>query len=384
MEVDTYKRETNYATGETGETGDTHHYQMVPDSPTAPQASLRSSGRFVDLVEVWEAVEPPPREFFVEGLIPAGFCTQLYGAGGTGKSYLAAHLGMSIVLGKDYGDRKVKQSNVVYVDGELDADEFVRRAYMLARGMGLTRPPEGLYYYKLDGPITDREVQKNLEYALQVSGAKFFILDSMTISTYAADPTSAPDVIAIVKYLESLGTWLFLDHIPKPKADANQGHQTPFGSVFKTNTSRSSIQLMKADGGGSSLVHRKTNFSALQPALHLNLIFNSNDVQVRFVEANDPTMDGIEQHLGATEQVYLAVAGLGRDGGTSVDIGQALDQSGTMMALKTVQNHLTKLHKEGRIVHHPMALNRWVACSRFPEDQAVPALEGIDIGKSPF
>jgi hypothetical protein len=370
----------------TSVTGYAVHYEEAPNSPTAVQQGSQSSiiPHYTGLVEVWAAVEPPPREFFLEGLIPKGFCTLLFGNGGTGKSYIATHLGMTIALGKDYGDRKTRQSKVVYVDEELDEVEFVRRAYMLARGMGLDRPPEGLYYYKLGGSLTDSKVRENLQRALKASGAQFFILDSMTMATYGADPTLAPDIIALMKYLESLGTWLCLDHVAKPKENINQGTQSPFGTVFKTNTARSSIQLMKADGGGLSLVHKKTNFSALQPAFHLNLEFNADNVRVRFVEGTDPSMAGIDQHLGAPEQVYFALADLGKDGGTAADIEQALKTANATMALKTVQNHLTRLHKAGRIGHHPMAQNRWIALNKFPQDQAVQLLEGLDTGDVPF
>lgn len=355
----------------------------TPDLKIVPKDLLTRTTGAVRLVKTWEVQEPPPREFFIEGLIPEGFCTQFYGDGGVGKSYLATHLATTVVLGRDYGDRKVKQSNVVYVDGELDADEFVRRAYMVARGLGLERPPAGLYYYPLEGPLTEKRVQSNLEYALNQSGAEFFILDSLTISTYTADPTAAPDVIAIMKYLETLGTWLCLDHVPKSSSMINQSGLRAFGSVFKGNTARSSIQLIRADGGGLALVHKKTNFSALQSPLHVKLSFNEKDVRVQFVEVNDPSMEGIDQHLGRAEQIYIAVTSVGESGGTATDIHKKLTEMGIEMTLKTVQNHISTLHRTGRIEHHPLAKNRWIALSRFRNEESEVFTNG-EVDDIPF
>jgi hypothetical protein len=87
---------------------------------------------------------------------------------------------------------------------------------------------------------------------------------------------------------------------------------------------------------------------------------------VRFVDASDPTMAGIDRHLGATEQVYIAVANLEDFGGVTADIQQELSNMGISMALKTVQNHLSKLHKDGRITHHGLVYDKWVACRKYP------------------
>ena len=37
-----------------------------------------------------------------------------------------------------------------------DGEEFLRRGFHVARGLGLERPPEGLFYLKLNAPLTER------------------------------------------------------------------------------------------------------------------------------------------------------------------------------------------------------------------------------------
>lgn len=345
--------------------------QSLKDSPTLGPTTTQVAGSASPnlsssrLVRAWEAPEPPPMEFFIEGLIPEGFCTILYGDGGMGKSYLAAQMAMTIVLGGSYGGKATKKSNVVYIDAELNADEFVRRAYRLARGMGLDTPPKGLYYYRLEGPLSDVEVRKDLEAAMAQSGAKFFILDSITLSTYTADASAASDVITIMKYLESLGTGLCLDHVSKQHPGASQTFTRAFGSVFKGNTARSTLHMVKADGGGLSLAQKKTNFSALQTPLNLKMLFGEKDVQVEFVAANDPSMEGISQHVTAAEQVYLALLNIDANGGNAEDIVAQLTAMGIDMAQKTVSNHLTVLRKAGRVTHHPLDKKKWIAQHTF-------------------
>src|SRR2546425_909082 len=93
-------------------------------------------------LRVWELDEPAPREWIVPGLVPTETITILYGDGGTLKSYLALCLAIAALVGGEFfGLRVKKQSAVLYVDAELDDQEFLRRAVWVARGMWLDGPP---------------------------------------------------------------------------------------------------------------------------------------------------------------------------------------------------------------------------------------------------
>ena len=76
--------------------------------------------------------------------------TSLYGDGGQGKSLLAVHLASAVALGRPFLGLPTEARPVLYLDAELDADEFTRRAYGVARGMGESRPPAGLHYLALE------------------------------------------------------------------------------------------------------------------------------------------------------------------------------------------------------------------------------------------
>jgi RecA-family ATPase len=295
------------------------------------------------LLKVWEQPEPDPRRFIIEGLIPAGSVTSLYGDGEQGKSYLALHLATLVCMGNSFAGRSVEKGNVIYLDGELQADEFIRRAHAIARGMGLTRPPEGLYYLQLSGPLTDAKVQKQVEAQVQKVKPVMIVLDSFTMSTYDSDPMDARPSIRVIKWLEKLGTVLAIDHIRKPEPGANLSQYTAFGSAFKRYAVRSQLQLLKAEGGGLTILHKKSNFAPKSAPIHLSMEFGAGCVKIAAIEdANDERLAGVTDNLPAIDQVYAELS-RHNDGATPLFISLELGKSE-----KTIRNYLTALKSQGR------------------------------------
>ena len=56
----------------------------------------------VALVEVWKQTEPGPRRSMIDGLMPEGALTILFGDGGLGKSYLALYIATCVAPGNSY------------------------------------------------------------------------------------------------------------------------------------------------------------------------------------------------------------------------------------------------------------------------------------------
>ena len=96
----------------------------------APETSLQ-------VLEVADLAEPGPLLFRIEGLAPEGYPANLYGDGGQGKSYLAVGASTAVATGQPFLGLCTIKGTVLYLDYELDAEEFTRRAYRVARGMGL-------------------------------------------------------------------------------------------------------------------------------------------------------------------------------------------------------------------------------------------------------
>jgi hypothetical protein len=103
----------------------------------------------IEVVQVWKRDEPERRYYVIAEIMPELAITALYGDGGNGKTLLATYAAICIVTGRPFLNLPVLSGPVLYVDAELEVEEFTRRAYKVARGMGLDKPPEGLFYVRL-------------------------------------------------------------------------------------------------------------------------------------------------------------------------------------------------------------------------------------------
>jgi hypothetical protein len=113
-------------------------------------------------IDVSTLPEPPRRGWLVPDLVPEGTVSSWFGDDGAGKSILALALAICVASGKRFLDRPVQQGPVLYIDSEFDQDEFIRRAYKLARGMGLSAPPAGVLYYRTRYSLTTPGGQRDI------------------------------------------------------------------------------------------------------------------------------------------------------------------------------------------------------------------------------
>ena len=290
--------------------------------------------------------EPVPRRFIIEDLIPENFITSLYGDGGTGKSFIALFIAFSVARGESFAGKKVEKGNVLYVDAELDVEEQARRAYAVARGLGLERPPEGLYYCRPVHSLNDSNIIKELRRIKEEQGITLVIVDSLTLGAFGLDPNQAQDVIRLLKSLEPLGTVLAIDHVRKPQRDDNMREFRAFGSVFKHNIGRSQIHAIALENGLLELSHGKSNFGAKQPPIYVALHFSKDesDREVARMETAQPG-DGrlADTALPTIEKVFQAVARF-KDGVSIDQLCKELPE----LERKTIKNNLTKLRKSGR------------------------------------
>lgn len=72
---------------------------------------------------------PPPRQYVIDGFLPKRIVAGMIAAGGSGKSYTALHIAISVASGSALFGRyiPIKPLPVVYVTGEDDVEEMHRR-----------------------------------------------------------------------------------------------------------------------------------------------------------------------------------------------------------------------------------------------------------------
>ncbi len=312
------------------------------------------SGRHLSkLIAVCEMPEPDARRYVIPGLLPEGALTILYGDGGLGKSYLALYLAMCAVLGVRFAERSVEKRNAIYLNAELDQDEFVRRAYSVARGLGLGRPPEGLYYWRLPGSLNDPRVREQALDCMRQCGAGFAVIDSLTVASFGIDPKEARDIIGLLKGLEAFDTVLAIDHIRTPEPGGDTSAYRPFGSAFKHHLARSLLMVTKAASGAIAIRNTKANFDEKSAPIYLSLDFDNDNraTNVEWLEPGDERLASMDA-ISAEERIVQALARNADGTSTAQALAQELG-----LASKTVSNHLTALKVKHRV--EPLGDHRW-------------------------
>ncbi len=110
---------------------------------------LRAGTPIVDLDGAFEV--PAERPARVELLVPDQATTVLYGAGGSGKGWIAIGLCVAVGQGIPFCGLATRQGKVLYLDFEDDLMEFKRRLHSVAQGMGVT--PRGIKYRECRQPF---------------------------------------------------------------------------------------------------------------------------------------------------------------------------------------------------------------------------------------
>lgn len=311
---------------------------QVPNKSVTPVTPIRFS----------EMGPPGPREFVVECIVPKGHATTIFGDGGSAKSILALSAGTAIAGGADtWMGRKIKSCPVLYVDFELDSDEQRRRAYQVARGVYLEKPPHDLLYVSGLG----RSAGEVLKACLTVCGeygVGVVIIDSLGIAL-EGDAEKAGDVIGFHhEYLDPFRaagvTLLVVDHQGKTQTGERYQNKRTFGSVYKENLARSVLQVQPGDRGEGLLTVKirqtKTNFGSKAEPFGARLTFSEEEITVTEHPLDSDEL-AEEETLNGGDRALLVLA----DGPAyPVDVAQK-----TAMPLGTVKNELTRLRKRGLI-----------------------------------
>jgi len=294
---------------------------------------------------LWLGDEPPPMEWAIDGLVPLSFTTLLFAQYESYKSYLAMLASICLAVGIPFLGRPTRKTNVLWIDRELNEAETKRRAFQVARGLGLERPPEGLYYYRPQKPIGNRAVDKTIKRLIEENQIGVGILDSLSVGS-SGDMKEQHDVVSVMK--ENIESWdiptICIDHITKAAGRGNLSEATPFGSIFKGALARSMLNVVKADGGGLTLRHDKSNFSVRTNPIHFTVEFSGPPTTVifRVLDEMDPKMAGITNHMPSREQTLSKLKECFKaTNGVWVTAEELADARG--MVKKTIQNHICEL-----------------------------------------
>lgn len=251
--------------------------------------------------------DPDPREWFVDLLVPGppkdthrwrwylgvvpvwcrvvrNYVTCLVGAAGVGKSYILEDLGLACLFpgGQWWIGRRVKPVRAaLYLDFELDAEEWRRRGHPLARGRGFWYPPDGVlrwwhgllpawgvferlqargYFYLRfvpeEAPLGSVACARAVYDAVRRIKPGLILVDSLTIGAGGVALSDHNAWSRIYSFLESFGVPVVcIDHLGK---DQEAG---AVGSFMKRARFRSGLEAWPGKGEGKlTIKHSKSNF----------------------------------------------------------------------------------------------------------------------------
>lgn len=178
----------------------------------------------------------PPMRWMLRGVLPTQGLAALYGASGSGKSFLTLDLGCAIASGKhEWFGKRITQAPVTYVclEGESGMGKRVK-----AWSRHHERPvPKSLHFITQPFDLLSSDVEelaKSIDACSSANG--LVILDTLNRAASGADENSSGDMgslIAASKRLQSLagGLVLLVHHTGKDTSKGLRGHSSLYAAL---------------------------------------------------------------------------------------------------------------------------------------------------------
>jgi RecA-family ATPase len=186
-----------------------------PDEPDAARGDAAADilAGFTNPTKL-TGIEPPAREWIVEGWLPVGTVTSLYGAGGVGKTLLAQLLQTAASTGRPFLGLETTQCRVLSIFCEDDEDELHRRQVCINASMGIGMHDLGAVRWQSrfgkenvmatieGGLLKATGFYKFVRAAAKQSGARLVIIDNIA-QVFAGNENVRAEV---TQFVNSLGT----------------------------------------------------------------------------------------------------------------------------------------------------------------------------------
>ena len=233
----------------------------VEDGAVEPYQTMRRDAVFA----------MPPVEFLVDGLLTDTGFAMMYGAPGTGKSFLAIDIALSVAHGMPWQGQEVKAGQVLYIAGE-GIGGFSKRWAAWEKYHGVKDEPD---MYLLPTAVNFREPEDiaRLVATIEGVGQKFalVIVDTVARAIAGAEENSSTDMglfVAACDEIKALtgGALLAVHHAGK---DANRGAR---GSTALLGAVDTSLMVGKSD---DIVVLRTEKMKDAEPMDEINLIMQT-------------------------------------------------------------------------------------------------------------
>lgn len=218
------------------------------------------------LMRAGDVVDAPPLHWLVRGVLPADGLAALYGASGSGKSFLALDLGASVAGGgPEWFACRVKPAPVVYValEGEAGFSQRVK-AWQLHHGRDL---PDALRFVMQALDLRNADDVSEIAGAVTAAGAAsgLLVIDTLNRAASGADENSVVDMGAIIAAAKDLqarlgGLVLLVHHSGKDATKGLRGHSSLHAALdaaieVSRTDDRRDWRIAKAKDGDDGKAH---------------------------------------------------------------------------------------------------------------------------------
>ena len=255
----------------------------------------------------WDGLKDEPVQWLVKDILPAASFAAIYGKPGSGKSFLALHLGAMIASGRSVFGKDVTPGDVVYVAGEGDAGLKRRRdAIIYQHGLEETLP---MHFVR---------AQLNLSTNLEDMEALFAAIREKAVSpsviffdTFArifiGDENSAKDVGACIAILGAVQAEfnccvVIIHHSAKHNDASMRGSSALLGAVdTELHCERIGSKASKDRIGSMTITKQKDGEDQMQFGFRMELVqlsdINPDVTSLAICEINkDELKEGIRKN----------------------------------------------------------------------------------------
>lgn len=269
--------------------------------------------------------------------------TVLFGKGGSGKTFIALRIALSISTGKPFiGYKPSEKCKILFVDYENNGGVTKDRIYKLCGDPSFNPSLEDIHgsiKYLSSGGVPLQDLSNTIKAIISENGIGLVIIDSVALAC-GGEPEKADTAM---RYFNTIASWkvatLSIAHETK-----SENHAYPFGSVFFWNCPRSIWNVQAEQGADENsievaLIHRKSNDAKLRTTpIPLKIKFEESAVSM---VSGD--IDTWESELSTSERIIKFLKTGGRQ---RYEIEEELSDR----TKNAVRCSLKKLRNSGKII----------------------------------
>jgi len=179
-------------------------FEVITPEVVAAQEAAQPLRYTIEDADVF--TQGPPPSWLIKGVLPDADLIVIYGASTAGKSFVALDMAAALARGVPWRERKVRQTNVVYVAAE-GAGGFKKRvqAYAVHHGIDLAEMAKGLGVLSAAPNLLEKGDCQDLVNAIKARGeVGLVVVDTLAQTTPGANENAGEDMGQALKHCKRI------------------------------------------------------------------------------------------------------------------------------------------------------------------------------------